>query len=268
MGGDIRIDSVYGKGSTFTAIIPQKVLGDAPLARVPDPGKKRALALVKQKVLADSLCYSFENLAVPALVTTDENTFFRELQSGKAYDPVLIDPEITVVGYPEVQILDLPAHTISLAELLGGGGAEESPEEKISAAFTAPDAKILIVDDISINLEIAEQLLSPYEAQVTLSTSGKETLELMSRDRYDLVFMDHIMPEMDGVETTAKIREMEAARKETSPVPIVILTANAISGMEEFFLARGFNDFLSKPIEIPELERVMSCWIPAGKQKK
>ncbi|MDR2785615.1 MAG: response regulator, partial [Treponema sp.] len=93
-------------------------------------------------------------------------------------------------------------------------------------------------------------------------------LELIARDRYDLVFMDHIMPEMDGVETTAKIREMEAARGEISPVPIVILTANAISGMEEFFLKRGFNDFLSKPIEMPELERVMSHWIPAGKQKK
>jgi CheY-like chemotaxis protein len=78
--------------------------------------------------------------------------------------------------------------------------------------------------------------------------------------------MDHIMPEMDGVETVATIREMEAARGETSPLPIVILTANAISGMEEFFLERGFNDFLSKPIEIPELERVMSRWIPADKQ--
>jgi signal transduction histidine kinase/ActR/RegA family two-component response regulator len=268
MGGDIQIDSTYGKGSTFTAIIPQKVLGPAPLARVPDPEKKNALVLIKQEVLADSLRRSFKTLAVPALVTTDENTFFQELQGGSAYDPVLIDPEITVVGYPEVQTLELPVHTISLARLLNNSGEEEVPGEKNAAAFTAPDAKILIVDDISINLEIAEQLLSPYEAQVTLCTSGKETLELMSRGRYDMVFMDHIMPEMDGVETTAKIRELEAARGEVSPVPIVILTANAISGMEEFFLKRGFNDFLSKPIEIPELERVMSHWIPADKQKK
>jgi CheY-like chemotaxis protein len=267
MGGDIRIDSTYGKGSTFIAIIPQKVLGNVPIARVPDPEKKKALVLVKQKVLADSLRYSFENLAVSALVTTDENTFFQELQSEGAYDPILIDPEITVVGYPEVQIMELPVHTVSLAKLLNGSGAEESPGEKSAAAFTAPDAKILIVDDISINLEIAEQLLSPYEAQVTLCAGGKETLELIARNRYDLIFMDHIMPEMDGVETAAKIREMEAARGETSPIPIVILTANAISGMEEFFLERGFNDFMSKPIEIPELERVMSRWIPAGKQK-
>jgi signal transduction histidine kinase/CheY-like chemotaxis protein len=268
MGGDIRIDSTYGKGSTFTAIIPQKVLGSAPLARVPDPEKKNALVLIKQEVLADSLRRSFKTLAVPALVTTDENTFFQELQGGSAHDLVLIDPEITVVGYPEAQTLELPVHTISLARLLNSGGEEEVPGEKNAAAFTAPDAKILIVDDISINLEIAEQLLSPYEAQVTLCTSGKETLELMSCGRYDLVFMDHIMPEMDGVETAAKIRETEAARGEASPVPIVILTANAISGMEEFFLKRGFNDFLSKPIEIPELERVMSHWIPAAKQKK
>jgi signal transduction histidine kinase/CheY-like chemotaxis protein len=267
MGGDIFIDSIYGKGSTFTAVIPQKVLGNAPLARVPDPDKKTALALIKQEVLADSLRRSFENLSVQALVTTDENAFFRELQGEKTYDPVLVDPEITVVGYPGVQILDLPVHTISLAKLLTGG-EEESPEEKSGAAFTAPDAKILIVDDISINLEIAEQLLSPYGARITLCTSGKETLEFLSREHCDLIFMDHIMPEMDGVETAAKIREMETARGETSPVPIVILTANAISGMEEFFLARGFNDFLSKPIEIPELERVMSRWIPAAKQKK
>jgi CheY-like chemotaxis protein len=268
MGGDILIDSVYGKGSTFTAIIPQKVLGNTPLARVQDPEGKNALVLIKQEILAESLRYSLENLAVPALVTTDENTFFQELQGGSAHDPVLIDPEITVVGYPEVQTLELPVHTISLARLLNDSREEEIPGGKIATTFTAPDAKILIVDDISINLEIAEQLLSPYEAQVTLCAGGKETLELLSRGRYDLVFMDHIMPEMDGVETAAKIREMEAARGEASPLPIVILTANAISGMEEFFLARGFNDFLSKPIEIPELERVMSHWIPADKQKK
>jgi signal transduction histidine kinase/CheY-like chemotaxis protein len=268
MDGDIKIDSAYGKGSTFTAIIPQKVLGNTPLARVPGPDKKKVLILAKENILADSLRYSLNNLAVPALVTVDESAFFQELQNEKAYDLILADPEITIVGYPDVQILELPAHTLSLAELLNGAKGEEILEEKDSFVFTSPDAKILIVDDISINLEIAEQLLSPYKAQVTLCTSGKETLELFSRERYDLIFMDHIMPEMDGVETVAKIREMEAAQGDSPPVPIVILTANAISGMEEFFLKKGFNDFLSKPIEITELERVMSFWIPAGKQKK
>jgi signal transduction histidine kinase/CheY-like chemotaxis protein len=268
MDGDIEIDSTYGKGSTFTAIIPQKVLGNTPLARVSAPDRKKALALAKENILADSLRYSFDNLAVPAFVTSDENIFFQELQNGNFYDLILADPEITVVGYPEVQILELPVHTIYLAELLNGAAGEEVSEKNDGSAFTSPDAKILIVDDILINLEIAEQLLSPYKAQVTLCTSGKETLELVSRERYDLIFMDHIMPEMDGVETVAKIRETEAARGESPPVPIVILTANAISGMEEFFLEKGFNDFLSKPIEITELERVMSLWIPAGKQKK
>ncbi|MDR1352908.1 MAG: response regulator, partial [Treponema sp.] len=267
MDGDIEIDSTYGKGSTFTAVIPQKVLGNAPLASVPGPDRKKVLILAKENILADSLRYSLANLAVPALVTLDENMFFQELQSKRAYDLILADPEITVIGYPEVRILELPAHTISLAELLNGG-REEVSEEKDSTAFTSPDAQILIVDDISINLDIAEQLLSPYKAQVTLCTSGKETLELVSREHYDLIFMDHIMPEMDGVETVAKIREMEAAREVSPPVPIVVLTANAISGMEEFFLQKGFNDFLSKPIEITELERVMSLWIPAGKQKR
>jgi CheY-like chemotaxis protein len=268
MDGDIEIDSAYGKGSTFTAIIPQKVCGNTPLARVPDPDRKSALVLAKENILADSLRYSFDNLAVPALITADENTFFLELQGEKTYDLILADPEITVVGYPEVQILELPAHTISLAELLDSAKGEEIPDEKSGTAFAAPDAKILIVDDISINLEIAEQLLSPYKARVTLCTSGKETLDLVSRERYDLIFMDHIMPEMDGVETVARIREMEAARRESPPVPIVILTANAISGMEEFFREKGFNDFLSKPIEITELERVMSLWIPAARQKR
>ncbi|MDR0761399.1 MAG: response regulator [Treponema sp.] len=182
MGGDITVKSEYGKGSTFTAVIPQRAEDLTPF------------------VMSD----------------------------------------------------------------LGGDGEEED------AKFTAPEARLLFVDDIAMNLKVAEGLVTPYGTKVDTALSGADAINLVKRIEYDIIFMDHMMPDMDGVEAVRRIREWEqqeggANRK---PVPIVILTANAIVGMKEMFLAAGFDDYLSKPIEIPKLDEVLTKWIPAEKQIK
>jgi signal transduction histidine kinase/DNA-binding NarL/FixJ family response regulator len=132
--------------------------------------------------------------------------------------------------------------------------------------FTAPEARILIVDDIETNLEVAEGLLAPYEMKVQLCGGGAEAVRMAAEGSYDLIFMDHMMPEMDGIEATAAIRAMEGEYFRT--VPIIALTANAISGMREMFLQNGFNDFLSKPIEISKLNEIIERWIPKEKKMK
>jgi len=133
--------------------------------------------------------------------------------------------------------------------------------------FIAPQARVLVVDDIATNLKVAEGLLKPYNIQVDLCESGQKAIDQITKEAsrgnlYDFVFMDHMMPEMDGVEATKRIRELNFS------LPIIALTANVIPGIKEMFLANGFSDFLSKPIDIAELNVLLKKWIPAEKQEK
>jgi PAS domain S-box-containing protein len=131
--------------------------------------------------------------------------------------------------------------------------------------FTAPDADVLIVDDFSNNLLVAEGLLVPYKMRVSTCLSGREAVELARKRPFDLILMDHMMPEMDGIEAAHAIRAVNAEYCRT--VPIVALTANAVSGMREIFLKNGFNDFIAKPIEMSKLDAVLKKWIPAEKRR-
>jgi signal transduction histidine kinase/ActR/RegA family two-component response regulator/HPt (histidine-containing phosphotransfer) domain-containing protein len=134
--------------------------------------------------------------------------------------------------------------------------------EAAAKAFIAPTARVLIVDDVRTNIQVAQGLLSFYEMAVDTCLSGQEAIEAVKRRGYDLVFMDHMMPEMDGVEATRLIRESDAGRN----LPIIALTANAVSGMREMFLQNGFDDFLSKPIDTAKLNAILERWLPKEKQ--
>jgi len=131
--------------------------------------------------------------------------------------------------------------------------------------FTSPEAKVLVVDDVSTNLVVARGLLHPYKMRVVLCNSGIEAIEEIRSKDYDMVLMDHVMPEMDGVEVTRRIREMGALDPYYRKLAVIALTANAVSGTKEMFLENGFNDFLAKPIELAELNKVIKKWIPKSK---
>jgi len=132
--------------------------------------------------------------------------------------------------------------------------------------FLAPEAKILIVDDVPTNLMVAKGLLAPYEAQVDICLSGREAIKHVQQKDYDIVFMDHMMPEMDGLETVEHIRSLENGR--FASLSIVALSANAIVGAKEMFLQNGFDDFLSKPIDTEKLNSMLLKWLPKEKQQK
>jgi len=130
-----------------------------------------------------------------------------------------------------------------------------------------PFGKVLVVDDIEMNLYVAKEMLSPYLLQIDMASSGHEAIEKIKSSftcgsAYDLVFMDHMMPVMDGIKTTGKIRELG---HEFEKLPIIALTANAISGVKEMFLANGFDGFLSKPIAMQELDIVIKEWLSPKK---
>jgi signal transduction histidine kinase/AmiR/NasT family two-component response regulator len=155
--------------------------------------------------------------------------------------------------------------------------AGNSVYERVEVRWTAPTAKILIVDDIATNLKVARGLLAPFECEIDLCTHGAQAVTMVKDETYDLVFMDHMMPEMDGIETTAAIRAWEETKRDkpqppeghpaNGHTPIVALTANALSGMQEMFLSKGFDGYLAKPIEIKSLNTIMEKWIPVEKRQ-
>ena len=130
--------------------------------------------------------------------------------------------------------------------------------------FHAPDAKILVVDDTEVNLSVIKSLLKKTLIGIDTAASGKEAIDLASKSRYDLLFIDHMMPDMDGIETLSHIRESG----ECSGVPAVALTANAISGAREMYLSAGFDAYLSKPVDGRQLEKLLAAMLPAEKIKK
>ncbi len=140
----------------------------------------------------------------------------------------------------------------------------ESSDKKgdsFSIPFVCPKAKILIVDDNKVNLEVAKGLIGQYGAEIKTAMSGDEALNIFFREKdFDLVFMDHMMPKMDGIECVSHMRRLNVDI--AADVPIVALTANAVKGARKLFLSAGMNDYLPKPIRLNELADVMTKWIP------
>ena len=155
------------------------------------------------------------------------------------------------------------AATIGKYEL----GAARTLPEIDRETYIAPAARILIVDDVALNLQVACGLLKGLQMRIDTAESGAEAIELVQDNRYDVILMDHMMPGMDGIEATKRIRQLAELTGDSyyTEVPILALTANALSGMKEKFLEEGLQDFIGKPVEGRELERVLHKWLPKEK---
>ena len=149
--------------------------------------------------------------------------------------------------------------TVEIPKVLGD-------EKKISSAkseenvLCSPDTKILVVDDNAINLNVVSGLLRLCNISAFTATSGRQAIEMAKKENYDLVFMDHMMPEMDGVEASKIMRQAGIT------APIIALTANAVSSAKEMMLSEGMDDFLSKPIVKEELNGILARWVPSSKR--
>jgi len=143
------------------------------------------------------------------------------------------------------------------AEALRNFSYASERKEKSVVPSWLPQAQVLVVDDLPANLLVAQGLLAPYGLQVDTAASGREAVELARNNSYGLIFMDHMMPEMDGIETAGAIRKIEGY----DHIPIVALTANALRGMREYYLEQGFEDYLSKPINPDALDAIINKWL-------
>ncbi len=298
MGGTIGVDSEYGKGSDFYFEIPQKVIDPTPSITVDNPEKIFAFGMFNKKYLARRFFIDTSRMGVYSAVlrfyddydtTCDlyedmlENRrryIFFEYQDYKDQirELLLNDPDLIGVMLADytsavkpdlnnLRIIKKPFSTAAIAMALNNLVLHLNSDEGNAFAtdFTAPDAKILIVDDNMVNLTVAEGLLEPLKMEVVCVVSGKDAIDKINTQKFDIVFMDHMMPEMDGVETTRVIRRMYP---ELDDMPIIALTANAVSGVKEFFLKEGMNDFVPKPIEVRDLMSKVKQWLPPDKIKK
>jgi len=129
----------------------------------------------------------------------------------------------------------------------------------------AASAKVLVVDDNDFNLKTVEALLSLVGVKAKLVHSGREAIDLVKKESFDIVFMDQMMPEIDGIQATGEIRNWEKENPSKARLPIIALTANAVQGARDMFLSNGFDGFISKPIEINDLNEALIEWLPGEK---
>ena len=165
---------------------------------------------------------------------------------------------IFTVTIPQTVVSDLP-----IGDFQTRLKEHQSDGKPYRESFRAPSAKILIVDDTSINLKVAVNLLKNTKIKIDTATSGAEAVTMAARNRYDIIFMDQRMPEMDGTEAFHRIRA--TAGGASSDVPVVCLTADAVIGAKERYLSEGFTDYLTKPIDSFALEKIILKYLPEDK---
>jgi signal transduction histidine kinase/HPt (histidine-containing phosphotransfer) domain-containing protein/ActR/RegA family two-component response regulator len=298
MGGDVGVQSDYGEGSVFTAILPQNIASTEPFAAVHDAAKKKVLVYEGRAIYAKSVCWSLDNMGVPYTMAETMGDFaeavlreewFYIFTGYGLYEkirPIMDRPDDTFPGgkkpplalmvewgtedqIPGIHFMPLPIQSLAIANILNGNMDNKGYSENSAfygvIRFTIPHARLLVVDDIATNLKVAEGLLAPYQATVDVCQSGAEAVDLAKKREYDLIFMDHMMPDMDGIETTAAIRALPGERFKT--LPIVALTANAVVGMREMFIEKDFNDFLAKTIDVSKMDEILARWIPEEKKE-
>lgn len=286
MGGSIDVRSVYGAGSIFSVEIPQKVKDFSPCIRIENKDKKNILLCIKEREQLNAVSEELSSLGlkftpmqdISALSMVEIDEFSDILIDLNEYNANRIslnrtNAPISIISEPgahpdsenpEIKRIYRPVTVISLLNLFGGTSVlSDSRKNPLYKQFYAPDADILVVDDNSTNLLVAKRLISLYGTRIDTAESGIQALKMVQKKDYDIVFMDHMMPELDGIETAQAIRSLGG---KYTKLTIVALTANVISGAAELFRESGMDDFLGKPIEMSELNRVLSRYIPEEKQ--
>ncbi|GHV76339.1 hypothetical protein AGMMS49942_11600 [Spirochaetia bacterium] len=289
MGGEITVESTYGKGSTFTATVVQRFEDALPLARVEDAGTKRVLVYERRPKHAATLLEAFWSIGIHPAMAGEPEDFMRGLE-GTKYDyafvsstyaaecishwnKVFSSTQLIIMielgetsAYRDTGSVHMPIYSGVLANVLNDINTTALTHGDEWISFTAPAARVLIVDDMATNIRVAAELMAPYKMQIDTCLSGGEALKLVRENRYDILFMDHMMPEMDGISAVVGIRALGEDDPYYRDLPVVMLTANAVSGQKDLFLKSGLNDFLAKPIGVQKLDEILRTWLPEEKQ--
>lgn len=283
MKGSISVQSEYQAGSIFTFKLPQRFTSMDTVAYVSDPKSFRVLVFEKDDAHAlhvRKILDSFDIASDRAFTKQDierlmnVNNYTHVFVSNERYEecePVLnnrlveenivafLDIDDNVQISKAVTVLTRPIHTLNIAALLNNVTNTYVRDVSRKGGFTCPRASILVVDDNYTNLNVASAILTKYGANVLTALSGKDCLRLLKDHEVDLIFLDYMMPEMNGIDTLDNIRKMPGSK--FAAIPVIALTANVVSGAREMFLEAGFDDFIAKPISIDKMEKVLRKYL-------
>ncbi|MBR3840915.1 MAG: response regulator [Erysipelotrichales bacterium] len=278
MNGTIGLESEYGKGSNFYFTYKQKICSAKPIAVLDTNNelptinvclsKPYTTELFKKMALeygVECLDYSKNNELADFIFV--DNIMYSEL-SHELLPLIEKGTKICLLQNPmednlwdnRLIAINAPIYSINFCAVLNGKNVHVSNRKNDSMNFEAPDARVLIVDDNEMNLKVAKGLLEPLKLQIDTADNGKKAIDMIVKKRYDIVFMDHMMPIMDGVEATMALRNMDDEYFKN--VPIIALTANAIVEAKESFKKAGMNDFVAKPIEVKQICATLRKWLP------
>lgn len=286
MDGGIQVKSEYGKGSVFTITIRQDVREWRPLIDLERLARGRVLLYEKSDPMRDFYCRYMDRLGIPYEVCNDGVAFEKRIQD-KEIEYALasrltvrqlsvrgVRPAarlVTLLGLEEHPLMSIsateaniygPLFGLQITSLLSGHPEAHGPRRAGVDLMTIqpmPHVQILVVDDNEVNLQVASGLMNPYNMKMDCVLSGMEAVKAVQEKDYDLVLMDHMMPEMDGVETLRAIRALPGGKYKA--LPIVALTANVTHDAQAMFLAEGFDGFLAKPIETQKLNDLLKKWL-------
>ncbi|MCI8538861.1 MAG: response regulator [Oscillibacter sp.] len=297
MGGFMHCDSTDQQGIQIHVTIPQGIADETPSMEVADVDRlciacyfrpdryscdavrkyydKLILHLVNGLGIEGYQAHNFEGLlklhsshalthVFIAQSEYEENSAYYEELANTIQVAVIAEKDFVPREDSKLLILRKPFFALAVVNLLNGNVKENRFEETQAAGrrpFTCEGVRVLVVDDEEMNLVVAKGVLGSYGIKVDACLSGREALDRCTSNSYDMVFLDHMMPGFDGVETLRRIREMNNGAYRD--LPVIALTANTISGAREMFRHEGFTEFVPKPIERTVLERVLRRVLPA-----
>ncbi|MBP3237985.1 MAG: response regulator [Lachnospiraceae bacterium] len=293
LGGFMRINSRYGSGTTVNVSLPQEVIDETSCMSVADREKLSLGAFLHFEKFEKPEVRDYYNSMVRNIVRGlgvqmhrvdnvvnlkklhqtvrlthlfvgqeeyETDTALMEKLAREMKVVVVADSDFVLPKSSAARIMEKPFYCFPVAAVLNEGTDMERVDH---SRIRCKDVHVLVVDDEPMNLIVAKRIFGKYGIRVSTAASGQESIDKCRTEEYDAVFMDHMMPGMDGVTAMKKIR-MDAQKARTD-LPIVALTANAVSTAREMFLKEGFDGFVSKPIEFVELERVLKKVLPKNK---
>lgn len=284
MGGEISAESTFGVGSTFSLRIPQKGNSTELLVSEIKDENQNIVYLEPNLQYQNRVAKIFEDLNVACKFVNDRKEL-ETLANSETFSHIFVDSvcykecesflksrigkeEIVVsagiadnlnsVGF--ATILIRPIHILNVADVLNHVSTSYVRQVISRGGFVIPSCTIMVVDDNFTNLNVASAILKKYEANVITASSGKECLRLLEDTDVDMIFLDYMMPEMNGIDTLGCIRKLPHPKYKE--LPVVALTANVVSGAREMFIEAGFNDFIPKPIVVDKIEKSMRAFLP------
>lgn len=292
MQGTIQMESEYGEGTSVTITILQEIIREEPFVEwnqeehrrvyLYEPNmqyQKNFLEILMKLGMEVKILHNLSKLEEQIEDREDTFLFYDFLKGNDKIKKLEekaehihfvaiagIQDQIGITGQDGVVFLRRPISIMSVAAVLRDEEIQTAQREEEGVHFSAPTAKVLVVDDNFVNLKVVEEMLLLYHIDVTIVSSGYDCIRsLEMQSEYDIIFMDHMMPHLDGIETTKIIRDKEQVHG--GHQTIVALTANAMKGAEKMFLEQGMDDFLAKPVGLTQLEQILRKWIPKEKMQ-